>query len=212
MISTRTREDFRAAYLNPGSKRSANSSTKARPGSNCRAPIRTARLGRRPIPIRCPLHEPISKPSHSGSSGQATGRIRQRRKNRTMRCCLICWPNGRQTRRRALPFWCRTLPHCTASQRRRDRRGCGHTSDRSEATADNVCGEMEARSRIDPVFLERYFGHASAWANQCAITPTSCDKWRAVVAAALLDAGRIVELAVLRNFKFTALGKAGRAE
>ena len=61
-------------------------------------------------------------------------------------------------------------------------------------------------------FLRTLLGHASAWQNQCAVAPTSCDKWRAVVAAALLDAGRIVELAVLRNFKFTALGKAGRAD
>jgi len=65
-------------------------------------------------------------------------------------------------------------------------------------TARFVWGEMEARSRIDPVFFERYFGPAPLWANQLRDRPRVALRMaKSVVAAAMAYPKRIAELAGL---------------
>jgi hypothetical protein len=65
-------------------------------------------------------------------------------------------------------------------------------------TANYARGEIEARSRIDSVFFERYFGHSSTWANQLRHERGVLRRMaRAVVAAAKARPKRIVELAAL---------------
>jgi hypothetical protein len=103
---------------------SESSSTKARRGSSCLAPIRTARSARRATPTRCRLPAPTLKPPPNGWCGRATGRIRQRRKSRTMRSSSTCWRNGRQTRRRTRPSWSRTPQPFTGSRNPRDGSKC----------------------------------------------------------------------------------------
>lgn len=63
-------------------------------------------------------------------------------------------------------------------------------------SANHARGEFEARSRTDPVFFERYFGHAPLWANQLRCRPASARVMvRAVVAAAVASPGRLGTLA-----------------
>jgi hypothetical protein len=70
----------------------------------------------------------------------------------------------------------------------------GHHAD----TADYVRGELDARSRNDPVFFARYFGHAPAWANQVRHRRgVARSMARAVIAAARARPGRAAELARL---------------
>jgi hypothetical protein len=70
----------------------------------------------------------------------------------------------------------------------------GHHAD----TADYARGELAARSRNDPVFFARYFGHAAAWANQMRHRrPIARAMARAVVATAATHPARAVDLAGL---------------
>ncbi len=67
----------------------------------------------------------------------------------------------------------------------------GHHAD----SADHVLGELDARSRNDPVFFERYFGHAPLWANRLRRQPrVGLILTRAVVAAALARPDRLRKL------------------
>jgi hypothetical protein len=64
----------------------------------------------------------------------------------------------------------------------------GHHAD----SADHVVGELDARSRNDPVFFERYFGHAPLWANRLRRQPrVGLVLARAVLATALARPGRL---------------------
>jgi hypothetical protein len=70
----------------------------------------------------------------------------------------------------------------------------GHHAD----TADYARGELAARSRNDPVFFARYFGHAPAWANQMRHRrPVARAMARAIVAAAAAHPTRAADLAGL---------------
>jgi hypothetical protein len=70
----------------------------------------------------------------------------------------------------------------------------GHHAD----TADYTRGELEARSRNDPVFFARYFGHAPAWANQLRLRRSIARSMaRAVITAAMVCPKRAAELAGL---------------
>jgi hypothetical protein len=73
-------------------------------------------------------------------------------------------------------------------------------------TADHGRGELAARSRADPVFFERYFGHAPIWANHPRLMA------RAVLAAAIACPDRGRELAAsLRSLAgATVVGVAPR--
>jgi hypothetical protein len=65
-------------------------------------------------------------------------------------------------------------------------------------TVNFVLGELHARSRNDPVFFARYFGHAPAWANQMRHRRSIAGAMaRAVVTTALAHPGRAAELAGL---------------
>jgi hypothetical protein len=70
-------------------------------------------------------------------------------------------------------------------------------------TADYVRGELEARSRNDPVFFERYFGHAQTWANPLRHQRHVVRRMaRAVVAAAVAQPKRTAELTgLLRRWR-----------
>jgi len=62
-------------------------------------------------------------------------------------------------------------------------------------TADYVWGELAARCRNDPVFFERYFGHAPVWANEWRSRPRTARRMaRAIVAAAIAYPRRLAEL------------------
>ena len=64
------------------------------------------------------------------------------------------------------------------------------------STALYVRGEFDARSRIDPVFMERYFGHAWYWSNRLRLQRrTALAMARAVLAAARIDPRRSATLA-----------------
>ena len=65
-------------------------------------------------------------------------------------------------------------------------------------TARFVEGEIEARSRTDPVFFERYFGPAPLWTNQLRAQPWIALRMaKSVVAAAMAYPKRTAELASL---------------
>jgi hypothetical protein len=65
-------------------------------------------------------------------------------------------------------------------------------------TADYVRGELEARSRNDPVFFGRYFGHAQTWANPLRHQRHVVRRMaRGVVAAAMAQPKRTAELTAL---------------
>jgi hypothetical protein len=69
-----------------------------------------------------------------------------------------------------------------------DDRMRGHHAD----TADHARGELDARSRNDPVFFERYFGHAPLWANRLRGQPrVGRVLARAVLATALARPDRL---------------------
>jgi hypothetical protein len=84
----------------------------------------------------------------------------------------------------------------------------GHHAD----TAEYARGELDARSRSDPVFFERYFGHSPLWANRLRLRPRLA--WgviRAVTAAALARPRRLAALAAsLRPLVGAAVGIAPR--
>jgi len=63
-------------------------------------------------------------------------------------------------------------------------------------TADHARGELDARSCSDPVFFERYFGHAPIWANRLwARSRFALIMARAVAVAVAADPARCRELA-----------------
>jgi hypothetical protein len=75
-----------------------------------------------------------------------------------------------------------------------DERMQGHHAD----TADYAHNELEARSCTDPVFFERYFGHAPVWANQHREQPrVALSMARAVAAALAAHPRQAGELAAL---------------
>ena len=70
----------------------------------------------------------------------------------------------------------------------------GHHAD----SADYAHNELKARSCIDPVFFERYFGHSPAWANQHREQPrVALSMAQAVAAAVGAHPRRAGELAAL---------------
>jgi hypothetical protein len=59
------------------------------------------------------------------------------------------------------------------------------------ATALFARGEFAARARVEPTFMERYFGHAQLWANQLRERPgTALSMMRAVLAAGRAHPGK----------------------
>ena len=80
-------------------------------------------------------------------------------------------------------------------------------------TAAYVVGELEARSRHEPVFFERYFGHAPIWTNQLLEQPRVVGRMaRAVIAAVMVDPGRASEVAAaVRSTAWRVVGAAWRA-
>ena len=75
---------------------------KGKPGSNCRAPTPTQRLGHRPMPTRPRLRRRMRRLLRSGAYGAATGRTPlNARRSQTTLCCLISSSYGRPTRRSA---------------------------------------------------------------------------------------------------------------
>jgi hypothetical protein len=69
-----------------------------------------------------------------------------------------------------------------------DERMWSHHAD----TADHASGELDARSKSDPVFFERYFGHVSLWANRLRHRPRlAWVLFRAVAVAALASPRRL---------------------
>jgi len=77
-----------------------------------------------------------------------------------------------------------------------------------DSTARYARGELIARSRIDPVFMERYFGDATLWTNRARLERgTALAMARAVVVAARTSPGRCAALAgVLASLLGVAAG------
>jgi hypothetical protein len=80
-----------------------------------------------------------------------------------------------------------------------------------ESTARYAVGEFEARSHIDAVFMERYFGHSELWANQFREHPrTAMTMAQAVFAAGIAHPKRSLGLvAALRPLAIAAIAGIG---
>jgi hypothetical protein len=150
---------------------------KGKPGSNCRAPIRTPRSGRPPTPIRPRSRRLMRRPRPNAACGAATGRIRANvRRSPTTPSSSILFSSGRQTRRSATVFWSRTRLCSTISRRAREPAPSrpGWQAAGGEAQSKAVAGRSRRCARRSLVLAG---GSVSASVWVCVVGPNCCARF-----------------------------------